>query len=215
MLAPDIHWNTEHGHFNYRIAGVCVERGHVLLDQLAGTSVWFVPGGVCQLMESAPDALAREMREELDVAVRVERLLWIIEHVFVLDGQPWHEVGLYFRMRLPATFADRDPDQPFLRPALERASSDIFRWFPTADLERVHLFPTVLRTALRRLPRTPRYLIERCEADTSDPPTLPEEAIGFCNTLLACDLTPHALTTDCQLFVTGGSVNRAGVLRGP
>jgi hypothetical protein len=38
MPAPDIHWYTEHGHFNYRIAGVCVERGHVLLGQLTGAN---------------------------------------------------------------------------------------------------------------------------------------------------------------------------------
>lgn len=178
MLPPDIHWNTEHGHFNYRIAGVCVERGHVLLGQLADSNVWWVPGGVCQLMESAPDALAREMQEELGVAVRVERLLWIVENFFVLDRQPWHEVGLYFRMKLPTTFADHDLSSPFLRPAPERASSDVFCWFPTEGLERVHLVPAVLRTALRRLPRTPRYLVQQDEAGIPHPPR-PEEVHGF------------------------------------
>ena len=116
-------------------------------------------------MESAPDALAWEMQEELDVPVRVERLLWIVENVFCLDRRPGPSVGLYFRMRLPATFADRDPSRPFLRPAPERASSYALCWFPTDGLERSpEPFPAVLRTALRRLPRTPRYLVQQDEA---------------------------------------------------
>ena len=170
MPAPDIHWNTEYGHFNYRIAGVCVEHGHVLLGRLADSNVWWVPGGVCQLMESAPDALAREMREESYVPVRVERLLTSSSST-ANPGMKW---GLYFRMRLPATFADRDPSRPFLRPTPERASSYVFCWFPTDGLERVQLFPAVLRTALHRVPRTPRYLVQQDEAGTPHPPRAEE-----------------------------------------
>ena len=79
MPVPDVCWNTEHGRFNYRVGGVCIERQRVLLNQEVGTDYWFLPGGRCQLMEPAADTLRREMREELEVTVRVGRMLWIVE----------------------------------------------------------------------------------------------------------------------------------------
>jgi 8-oxo-dGTP pyrophosphatase MutT (NUDIX family) len=159
MSAVDTRWDTAHERFNYRVAGVCVERGHAFLGQLAGTDTWFMPGGLCPLMEPAATTLAREMWEELGVGVRVGRLLWIHEHFFDLDGRRWHEVGLYFRMALPADSACRDQARTFIRPAPESASHHVFRRFPLAQLERVRLFPAFLRTALHRLPRTPRHVV--------------------------------------------------------
>ena len=159
MAAVDIRWETDQGRFNYRVAGVCVERGHVFLGQLGGADHWHIPGGLCQLTEPAAATLAREMREELDEAVRVGRLLWITENFFDLGGRRWHEVGLYFRMALPAASAYRDQTRTFVRPEPAGASHLVVRWFPLAELERVRLFPAFLRTALHRLPRTPRHVV--------------------------------------------------------
>ena len=164
MTAADIYWTTDAWRFNYRIAGVCVERGRALLTQLAGMDFWFLPGGLCQLMEAATDTLAREMREELGVSVRVGRLLWINENFFVLDGRHWHEVGLYFRMALPVDAAYHDQDRTFIRPAPESGAYAVFRWFPVGELTQVRLFPAFLRTALPNLPRTCRHVVERDEA---------------------------------------------------
>ena len=169
-MPPDIYWTTERGRFNYRCAGVCVEDGHVFLGQLAGTDSWFVPGGQCELMELAALALAREMPEELGVAVRVGRLLWINENFFVLHGRRCHEIGFYFRMALPATSAYLDRAGIFVRPAPEHASHYVFRWFAVGELEQVHLFPAFLRTALHRLPRTPRHVVQADDAGTPESP---------------------------------------------
>lgn len=160
MPAPDVFWSTEHGRFLYRVAGVCVDRQHVLLQQEIGTDFWFVPGGRCQLMETAADTLRREMQEELAVAVRVGRLLWIVENFFVLGGQPCHEVDLYFQMSLPVSSDLRDHDRTFVRPAREHESRCRYQWFPVGELGRIRLYPAVLQDVLHRLPRTPRHLIQ-------------------------------------------------------
>jgi 8-oxo-dGTP pyrophosphatase MutT (NUDIX family) len=167
MPAADIVWDTDEGRFNYRVAGVCVARGRVLLTQVVGDDFWFMPGGRCQLMESATGTLAREMQEELGVPVRIGRLLWINEEFFVLGGQSWHEVGLYFRMALPADCDYRDQDRIFIPPTPEGEPLFAFRWFPLGELDRIRLFPVFLRTALQRPPRTPRHVVGQ-EAETSD-----------------------------------------------
>ncbi|MGH2533484.1 MAG: NUDIX domain-containing protein [Thermomicrobiales bacterium] len=90
MAADDI---TVTVRFNYRIAGVCIERGHILLGQLDGTVFWLMPGGLGKLMETATDTFARETEEELGVTARIGRLLWIVENVPCMDGRLWHERG--------------------------------------------------------------------------------------------------------------------------
>jgi 8-oxo-dGTP pyrophosphatase MutT (NUDIX family) len=172
MPAADIVWDTDEGRFNYRVAGVCIAHGRVLLTQVVGDDFWFMPGGRCQLLEPAAAALAREMREELGVPVRIGRLLWINEEFFVLGGRSWHEVGLYFRATLPADADYRDQDRTFIRPAPEGEVLFAYRWFPVGEVDRIRLFPVFLRTALRRPPRTPRHVVGH-EAETSDPAPLP------------------------------------------
>ena len=151
-------WDTAHGRFNYRVAGVCIERGCVLLCQFSGTDDWFLPGGRCELMEPAAEALAREMREELGVGVRVGRLLWIAENFFALDGRRFHEIGLYFRLFLPPGTVYRDRNGVFVR--AEGTGELTFRWFPLDALPEERLVPPFLRTGLRRLPHVPQHVVE-------------------------------------------------------
>ena len=161
MLTPDVFWSSEQGSFNYRVAGVCVVRQHVFLQQEIGTDFWFLPGGRCQLMEPAAATLGREMEEELNTAVRVGRLLWIVENFFDLGGRPCHELGLYFHMSLPASCDVRDLDRIVIRPAREHETRCRYQWFPIGDLDEIRLYPATLQNALHRLPRTPRHLIQQ------------------------------------------------------
>ncbi|MDI3340142.1 MAG: NUDIX domain-containing protein [Sphaerobacter sp.] len=62
-------------HFLYRAGGVCLQDGRVLLHRAVDDDYWSLPGGRCEILETAAEALAREMREELAVDVTVGRLL--------------------------------------------------------------------------------------------------------------------------------------------
>src|SRR5690606_16384382 len=88
-------------HFLYRVGGVCLHDGRVLLHRAVGDDFWSLPGGRCEILETAADALTREMREELAVKVTVGRLLWVVEDFFTMDGRPYHQIGLYFAVDLP------------------------------------------------------------------------------------------------------------------
>lgn len=79
--------------FNYRVAGVCIREGRVLLHGWAPYDLWALPGGRPELLEFSTDALAREMREETDLRVDVVRLLWIAENFFAHDGHAFMSWG--------------------------------------------------------------------------------------------------------------------------
>ena len=61
--------------FNYRVVGVAIHDGSVLLHRAAHDPFWTLPGGRAEHGETAEQTLKREMREELETDVHVLRLL--------------------------------------------------------------------------------------------------------------------------------------------
>ena len=107
-----IQLDIDNGRFNYRVAGVCIHEGHVLLHRVESMDFWIMPGGRAELYESSRDALLREMREELGLEVTIDRLLWFVENFFSEDGRRWHELAFYYQFTLPEG-ACRDVRQEF------------------------------------------------------------------------------------------------------
>src|SRR5918998_511860 len=100
-------------HLNYRVAGVCIHDGHVLLHREEKDDFWVMPGGRPRLFESSRDALAREMDEEIATRVEILRLLWVTENFFTYGGVPFHEIAFYFLMSLPEDAPFRDVGTDF------------------------------------------------------------------------------------------------------
>lgn len=151
-----IHLERARQRFNYRVAAVIIDSGRVLLHRAEHDTFWALPGGRVELMEPAHQAIRRELREELGVDVRIERLLWVVETFFEHAGAAWHELALYFLVELA-------PDAPLRQQptcdGYEGPVRLIFRWFDLAGLEHVRLLPSFLRTALQVLPMTVTHIV--------------------------------------------------------
>ncbi len=80
--------------FNYRVVGVAIHDDSVLLHRAAGESFWTLPGGRAEHGETAEQTIRREMLEELETDVHVDRLLWVVENFFEYDGLSYHELAL-------------------------------------------------------------------------------------------------------------------------
>ena len=149
-----ISFETPAGRFNYRVAGVAMAAHRVLLHQRAGDDFWTLPGGRPEPMESAGDALRREMREELGIPVTVGRLLWLVENFFTFEGVRHHELLLCFEMACPSLTGDLADLE-----GAEGARHLLFRWSPLDTLETLPVRPAFLAPALRDLPRAPEHLV--------------------------------------------------------
>ena len=151
------------GRFNFRTAGVWIDDDHVLLQGDPSAEFWVLPGGRVEHMESAEDALRRELHEELAFGeeTRVERLLWVMQNFFSSPewGGDCHELGLYFLVTPSAEAADRLADKTRDHPCAEPDSTLNFRWFSLAELPTAQpMRPRFFNSALLSLPTTPQMI---------------------------------------------------------
>jgi len=143
--------------FNYRAVAVALHGSRVLLHRAVKDDFWALPGGRGELLEPAKDTLTREMREELGVDIRIERLVWIVESFYEDDRFAFHELALYFLVTFPPDSGLYDRSEPF--PGDEEGLKLIFQWFEIEELQTVRLYPTFLRKALRRIPEAPEHVV--------------------------------------------------------
>ena len=148
----------EKGKFNYRAVGVATHNERVLIHRAEADDFWALPGGRVEFGESASDALVREFNEEISVAVRVKRLLWVMENFFEHNGLNFHEVSLYFLVDLPDDSAVLENDE-FM--GNEEGVKLIFRWCPLSKLKGIKLFPTLLQSGLIDIPEFTQYVVHR------------------------------------------------------
>ncbi|MFD3449847.1 NUDIX hydrolase [Microbacteriaceae bacterium 4G12] len=143
--------------FNYRVAGVFIENGHVLLHKQINDEHWALPGGRVEVLEDSKTALKREMQEELGLNVTVNNLLWSTENFFEYNHKKFHEIGLYYSISLENCISN------FTQEAFYGIEGErlICKWVPLRDLDHIILHPQFLKTSLREIPTGPQHLIIR------------------------------------------------------
>ena len=146
--------------FNYRVVGVAIHDGSVLLHRADHESFWTLPGGRVEHGETAEQTVKREMQEELETDVDVVRLLWLVENFFEYDGRRYHEIALYFLIRFP------DNSLPRTSAAFDRNDAGVrlkFQWHPVQAelLMQLPLLPAFLPPALTGLPSSVVHIVQR------------------------------------------------------
>jgi 8-oxo-dGTP pyrophosphatase MutT (NUDIX family) len=146
--------------FNYRVAGIAIHDGMVLLHRAGDEPFWTLPGGRAEMGETSEQTILRELREELSIEAEVVRLLWLVENFFDYDGLSYHELALYFLIRFP-----RD-SKPLYQSAFESMDGGTrlqFQWFPLDQhrLAKLPLSPSFLASGLKKLPTSVTHVIHR------------------------------------------------------
>ncbi|MBE6036942.1 MAG: NUDIX domain-containing protein [Clostridiales bacterium] len=141
----DILFKTEEFVFSYRIGGVLIRDGKILLQRSKEDGSYAFIGGHVNAMETARETLVREFAEELHAAIRVRDLLAVGEIFFPWDGRPVHQIALYFAVELESdsqipldgTFSGYDE--------LNSIRYDLdFCWVPLSELDCIPVYPQEL-----------------------------------------------------------------------
>lgn len=96
----DILFDTEKGRFSYRVAGLAVQEGRLLVQRVKGDEGLSVPGGHVAFGETTEEALRREFQEELGLQAEIGGLAAVGEVFFPWNG-PCQQIGLYYWVTLP------------------------------------------------------------------------------------------------------------------
>jgi 8-oxo-dGTP pyrophosphatase MutT (NUDIX family) len=155
---PMVAFKRGNARFNYRVAGVAIHNGCVLLDRNERNNYWVLPGGHPDMMEPMADALRREVLEEIGEQVRVVRLLWMMENFF-FKKKNIHELSFYFLMELAPDSRLLGGCGPFYGKEYDHRLT--FQWFPLdeATLRNLPLYPSNLAAFLLHLPETPEHIV--------------------------------------------------------
>jgi ADP-ribose pyrophosphatase YjhB (NUDIX family) len=145
--------------FNYRVAGVVIRDGHVLVCREDDDAYCMLPGGRVEMGEASPVALVREMAEEMVMAVTTGPLLFTSESFYGREGDRYHELGFIYVMDLPETVRPEGA-QPFLVREDEGHLLQ-FSWLKLEGpaLEEANLLPPWLPGKLRALSGVPEHVI--------------------------------------------------------
>ena len=148
--ADDLSFAADDGLFSLRVRGLFLHEGRAVVVWEDGYPSWHLPGGRIRLHETAEDALLRETREELGIAVPMARPLWLNQAFFTgADGIRRHEWCLYALLTPPEELLARS--EAFTRQ--EDGQRLTFHW-TSADALPEDMEPAFLREALRHLPDT-------------------------------------------------------------
>lgn len=148
--ADDLSFAAAEGIFSLRVRGLFLHDGRLLTVTEDAYPCWHLPGGRVRLYETAEDALLRETREKVGVAVPMARPLWLNQAFFTgADGIRRHEWCLYALLTPPEELLALGDS--FTRQ--EDGQRLTFRW-TSADALSEGMEPAFLREALPHLPDT-------------------------------------------------------------
>ena len=81
------------------VRAIIQEKGKILVCKKIGKKYYFFPGGHVEFGESLKKALAREIKEELGLCVKINSYIGGSEHLFTEDGKKHHEINLAFEVK--------------------------------------------------------------------------------------------------------------------
>lgn len=149
----DIRIKSEEGNFKFRVVGLLKRGDKFLVQKIADNTFFCLPGGHVELGETTDEAIVREMSEELNFDVNVDRLIMVLENIFkTKGGKPFNELGYYYLLS-----SDNAPDKDWERVEIDKGEPKklVFKWVTEKELVELDFRPSLLKKYITNLPAQP------------------------------------------------------------
>ena len=157
----DILFHTDEYVFSYRVAGICIQNGKVLLQRPTNDTAFSFPGGHVTLGETNAETLAREFREEIGVRISVGDLKWVGEIFFPWGDQPCHQICLYYMVELKS---DHIPTDGMFLGTEEMEGKNFnleFHWVPLTELKNRKVYPEIAADLIPKISGGIQHFVDR------------------------------------------------------
>lgn len=160
----DIIFKTDDYVFSYRVGGVLIHNGKILLQKVPNDDGYAFPGGHVTFGETTDVTLVREFKEELSADIKIERLLMVGENFC-----PWGNSGLdcqQINMFYLVSLCDETqiPLEGTFK-ALDEMGNIRFNldmcWIPLAELPNIKLYPFEAKQHIITLPEGIIYFVHK------------------------------------------------------
>lgn len=144
-MEKDILFKNETYIFSYRVGGILLQDGKILLQKPQNDD-YAIIGGHVAAMETTEQTLKREFEEEIKTKIEVDSLMAVGEIFFPWGDRPCHQICLYYRIRLcdPKAIPLSGIFHGYDELGNERIDLD-FCWVPLEDLkDGVKVYPVEL-----------------------------------------------------------------------
>jgi len=135
--------------FSYRVAGVCIQNGCVLLQKPTNDDGYAFPGGHVEFGETNAETLIREFKEEIGADVRVGNLRWVAEVFFPWGEKPCHQICLYYDVEIVDDHTPRSGVFTAQEQLEGRNFTINFYWVPLDKTEDLLIYPEQTKALLQ------------------------------------------------------------------
>ena len=149
----DILFKTNEYIFSYRVGGILIHNGKVLLQRALGDEGYAIIGGHVAFGETTSETLVREFKEEIHADIKVERLLMVGENFFPWGNRPCHQINLYYLVSLidESQIPLNDIFKAIDDLGNERINLDMC-WVDLEDVMNITVYPTQIKEHIINLP---------------------------------------------------------------
>lgn len=93
-------FQSENSICNFRSAGVLIQDGKILLQREKGGNEYALPGGLVLQGETAEQAVIRRYKEESNIEIVCEKLIWVEESFWEWNNKNTHSISFYYQIKL-------------------------------------------------------------------------------------------------------------------
>ncbi len=145
--------------FSYRVAGIALQNGKVLLQKPTNEDFYAFPGGHVEFGETNEETLVREFKEEIGAEIRVGALKWVAEAFFPWGESPCHQICLYYAIDI--TDDDIPKDGMFMaKEHIEGRNFDLeFHWVPIEKISELEIYPAAAKELLEKFDEGVKHFV--------------------------------------------------------
>lgn len=158
----DILFKTESYIFSYRVAGIIIRDGKVLLQKPTNDTGYAFPGGHVELGETNEETLIREFKEEIGADIQVLEIKWVAEIFFPWGDKPCHQICIYYLIKLADETQVPLSKKFIAHEHIEGRDFDIeFHWIPLEKVKDMKVYPSNASELLEHINEGVKHFVYR------------------------------------------------------